>query len=186
VKPNGARPLAAPRFFCPRLSSGWTLIELVVVLAVLAIITYFGVRSFQPKEAIALQQAERLRNDLRHVQMLALTWGRPLRLTAAATSYQVCCLDAAMTACLPTPPVPPGPCTVPDPVVDPATGRPFLVALESGLTLGLATLDFDALGRPWNGGAPLPGPGPATFNINGASAARTVLVAPLTGFATAQ
>jgi prepilin-type N-terminal cleavage/methylation domain-containing protein len=175
VKRNGAQPLAAPRFFCQRRSSGWTLIELVIVLAVLAIITYFVVRAFQPKDALALQQAERLRNDLRQMQMLAITWGQALRLNAAATNYSVSCVTASASP----------PCNA-APVINPANGRPFLVALEPGLDLagpGFA-LDLDALGRPKNGAAFIPAN--ATFTITGAAAPRTVVVTPLTGFVTAQ
>jgi prepilin-type N-terminal cleavage/methylation domain-containing protein len=184
VKRNGAQPLAAPLFFCPRRSGGWTLIELVVVLVVLAIIIYFVVRSFQPKEALALQQAERLRNDLRHVQMLAITWGQALRIGTAAlipgppevkANYSVSCVTASAIP----------PCNA-APVIDPANGRPFLVELESGLDIagpGFA-LDLDALGRPKNGAALISAN--ATFTISGASVARTVVVVPLTGFVTAQ
>jgi hypothetical protein len=159
-----------------------------VTITVLVIIGYFIVSTFQPKEALALQQAERLRNDVRHMQMLALTWNTPLRLTTAAGSYQVCCLDTATSAaCLPALPVPPAPCAVPDPIVDPATGRPFQVALEPGLTLAGppgVTLNIDGLGRPANGAALLTVN--AIYTINGASIGRTVTVAPLTGFAIAQ
>lgn len=164
-------PLAAPRFFC----GGWSLFELVIVLLVVAIIVFFTVRSFQPQEAIALQQAERLRDDLRHVQMLALTWNQALRVSTAGTSYSVSCVTAGATA----------PCNA-SPVVDPATGRPYLTSLESGLSLAGPgfTLDMDELGRPKNAGA-LIGSN-ATFTITGASAARTVVVTPLTGFVTAQ
>jgi prepilin-type N-terminal cleavage/methylation domain-containing protein len=159
----------------PRPSSGWTLIELVIVLVVSSIIIYFVVRSFQPKEALALQQAERLRNDLRHMQMLAITWNQALRLNTAATSYSVSCVTASATP----------PCNA-APVIDPANGRPYLVNLEPGLDLagpGFA-LDLDALGRPKNGAALIAAN--ATFTIAGASAARTVGVAPLTGFVTVQ
>jgi prepilin-type N-terminal cleavage/methylation domain-containing protein len=185
VKRNGARPLAAPRFFCPRRRGGWTLIELVVVLAVLAIITYFVVRSFQPKEALALQQAERLRNDLQHMQMLALTWGQALRITPAAlipgppqvkANYSVTCVSGSAVP----------PCNGAAPVIDPANGSPFLVELESGLDIagpGFA-LDLDALGRPKNGAAFIAAN--ATFTISGAGVARTVVVTPLTGFVSAQ
>jgi MSHA pilin protein MshC len=171
VKRDGAPPLAAPRFF----SAGWTLLELVVVMMVAGLLAFFALRVFQPKEALALEQAERLRNDLRHMQMLAITWGQALRLTAAATSYSVSCVTAGATA----------PCNA-SPVVDPATGKAYTVNLESGLSLtgpGF-TLDLDALGRPKNGAALLTAN--ATFTIGGASATRTVVVAPLTGFATAQ
>ena len=155
------------------------------MLAVLAIITYFVVRSFQPKEALALQQAERLRNDLRHMQMLAITWNQALRVTTTAAipgpcspptqaKYEVSCVTAGVNP----------PCNA-APVIDPATGSPYVVRLECGLDLlgpGF-TFDLDALGRPKNGAAFAAS---ATFRITGASVERTVVVAPLTGFATAQ
>jgi MSHA pilin protein MshC len=168
---GGARPLAAPRFSF----GGWTLIELVVLMVAAGVLALFAVRMFQPKEALALEQAERLRNDIRHMQMLALTWGQSLRLTTAANSYSVGCVTVSGTA----------PCDV-TPVVDPATGKAYSVTLESGLGLtgpGFS-LDFDSLGRPRNAGALTTGN--ATFSITGASAARSVVVAPFTGFATAQ
>jgi type II secretory pathway pseudopilin PulG len=171
---NGAQPVAAPRFFSPRRGAGWSLFELVIVLAVLSILIFFVVRSFQPQEAIALQQAERLRSDLRHAQMLAVTWSQALRVAVAASSYSVSCVTAG-----------PAPCDV-SPVVDPASGRAFLVNLEAGLSLAGPgfSLDLDALGRPKNGGALIAAN--ATFTLSGAGTARTVTVAPLTGFAAAQ
>lgn len=146
-------------------AAGWTLVELAVVLVIGAIVAYFVVRNFQPKQAIALEQAEQLRNDLRHMQTLAMTWGQPLRLTVAANLYSISCVTAGAA-----------PCNV-SPVVDPATGKPFSVNLESGLTLAGPTLDMDAMGRPSAG---------ATFTISGGGTARTVVVAPITGFVTAQ
>jgi hypothetical protein len=147
----------------------------VIVLVVSAILIYFVVRVFQPKEALALQQAERLRNDLRHMQMLALTWNQALRLNVAATSYTVSCVTASANQ----------PCDL-APVIDPPTGRPYSVSLEPGLTLAGPgfTLDLDALGRPKNGAAFITAA--ATFTITGASSARSVTVAPITGFASAQ
>lgn len=154
---------------------GWTLIELTIVLVIAAILTYVVVRTYQPKGALALEQAERLRNDLRHIQMLALTWGQPLRVTAAAGSYSVSCVTASGTP----------PCNA-SPVLDPATRAPYQVTLEPGLTLSGPgfTLDLDALGRPRNGAALIAAT--ATFTISGGDAARTVTVAPLTGFVAAQ
>lgn len=174
VKHDGARPQAAPRFFSPRNCRGWSLLELVVVLVVAAVLALFAVRTFQPKEALALEQAERLRNDLRHMQMLAITWGQALRLTTAANSYSVGCVTAGAAPCNVTP------------VIDPATGRSYSVNLEPGLTLAGPgfTLDLDTLGRPRNGAALTTAN--ATFTISGASVARTVVVAPITGFAAAQ
>jgi type II secretory pathway pseudopilin PulG len=157
------------------LFSGWTLVELTIVLVVAAILAYVVVRNLAPKEALALEQAERLRNDLRHVQMLALTWGQPLRVTAAAGSYSVSCVTAGGTP----------PCNA-SPVLDPVTRAPYQVTLEPGLALSGPgfTLDLDALGRPRNGAALVAAT--ATFTISGGGIARTVTLAPLTGFVAAQ
>ena len=174
MEPDGALPLAAPRFFSPRGSAGWSLIELVVVMAVLAIVIFFVARSYQSPQAIALMQAERLRNDLRQVQALAMTWNQPLRVTTAATSYSVACVTAGAS-----------PCNV-APVNNPATAQPFLVSLESGMTLAGPgfDLDLDTLGRPKNGANLIVAN--ATYTLTGGSVVRTVVVTPLTGFVTAQ
>jgi hypothetical protein len=136
------------------------------VLVISAVLVYVAVRTFQPTEALALQQAERLRNDLRRMQTLATTWGQALRLTVGANGYSISCVTASA---LP-------PCNA-SPVLDPATRNPYLVNLEPGLTLSGPTLDIDPLGRP--GGA-------ATFTIAGGGVPRTVIVTAITGFATAQ
>jgi type II secretory pathway pseudopilin PulG len=192
MKPDGAQPLGAPRFFSSAACGGWTLVELVMVIAVGAILLFFMVRSFQPKDSLALEQAERLRNDLRHMQMLALTWGVALRLTRGTDAsdpakpidfYLVSCVTAgAIPPCAGAP----EPITGTIPVVDPATAGRFVVRLEPDLTLAGPgfTLDFDKLGRPTNGGALVAAN--ATYTIGGASVPRTVVVAPITGFATAQ
>jgi hypothetical protein len=164
--------------------------ELSIVLAVAALLIFFAVRSFQPKDAVALQQAERLRNDLRHAQMLAITWNQTLRVATAAAvpgpncpnapdfpaRYEVRCASASAVA----------PCNGANPVVNPATGQAFRVNLECGFDLGAPafTLDLDSLGRPRNG-ANLAA-ADATYTVSGGSSNRTVVVVPLTGFVTAQ
>lgn len=167
-------PHAAPRFFSCRLRErGWSLVELVIVLIVASTITYFVIRTLSPRDSVALQQAERLRSDLRHVQMLAMTWNQPLRITAAATGYSVSCVTAGAAPCNASP------------IVDPANGQPFSVSLQTGLSLaGPGSLDIDALGRPRNGATLITAN--ATYTIGGGSAARSVTVAPITGFVTAQ
>lgn len=157
-------PHGVPRFIFA--AGGWTIAELVMVLVVVAVLGTLAVLRFRPLEVQSLQQAERLRNDLRHAQMLALTWGRPLRLTSAPGSYSVGCVSAGTA-----------PCNV-NPVIDPATGQPFSVTLETGLTLGgPATLDFDAIGAP---------SAAATFTVSGGGATRNVLVTPVAGLASVQ
>lgn len=165
-------PQGVPRFVSA--AGGWTLAELVMVLVIAAVLGSLAVMRFRPLEAQSLQQADRLRNDLRHMQMLALTWGRPLRLTAAAGSYAVSCVSAGAAPCNASP------------VINPSTGQPFSVPLESGLSLSGPgfTLDFDALGRPLNGAALISAN--ATFSLAGGGTARNVLVSPVTGFASVQ
>ena len=127
-----------------------------------------SVRSYQPKDALALQQAERLRNDLRNVQMLAITWSQAL---AHHRGGQQLLRSSCVTA---------GRGAVQRQPGDQSrrTGRPICVNLESGLTLAGPgfDLDLDALGRPKNGANFIAAN--ATFTITGASAARTVVVAP--------
>lgn len=145
-----------------------------MVLIIASTITYFVIRTMSPRDSVALQQAERLRSDIRHAQMLAMTWNQALRITAVATSYSVSCVTAGAAPCNASP------------VIDPAGRGPFLVSLESGLSLAGPgfTLDLDALGRPKNGASLITAN--ATYTISGGSAARIVTVAPVTGFVTAQ
>jgi hypothetical protein len=164
--------------------------ELSIVLVIGAALIFFAVRSYQPKDGIALQQAERLRNDLRHAQMLAIAWNQALRVTTTAAvpgpncpsapdfpaRYEVRCVSGSAVA----------PCNGANPVVNPATGQAFRVNLECGLDFGgpAFTLDLDSLGRPRNG-ANL-ATADTTYTISGGSSNRTVVIAPLTGFVTAQ
>ena len=156
-------PYSAPRFFS-RKAAGWTLFELTIVLVVAAGMVFFAVRTFRPAEALALEQAERLRNDLRQAQMHAITWGQALRVTIpSATSYSIACVTAGTPPC------------------DAAT----VVALEQGLILAGPALDFDTLGRPVSGGSLITAN--AVFTISGGGGvSRTVTIAPVTGFGIAQ
>jgi len=175
--------MRAPRFFSSAACAGWTLFELVIVLVILAIVTYAVVRSLRPAEALALQQAERLRDDLRHAQMSAMNLGRSQQLKlgapaacAGASYYVINCTVAA-----------PDPCTgAPDtPIADPRQpGGVFCVTVQPGLALAGANLYFDPLGRPKTGTALIAAN--ATFTITGGGLARTAVVTPLTGFVTAQ
>jgi prepilin-type N-terminal cleavage/methylation domain-containing protein len=166
--------MRAPRFF-----SGFTLLELVIVLGILSILVYVVVRSLRPGEAMALQQAERLRDDLRHMQVLAMTWNQPLRLNVVSgppASYFVSCASGSATP----------PCNGAAAVSDPGRAGPFQVELPSelGLTGPGFTLDVDTLGRPKNGAALIATN--ATYTISGGGPVRTTVVTPLTGFVTAQ
>jgi hypothetical protein len=145
-----------------------------MIIAIAAVLAAVAVIRFRPLDVQSYQQADGLRNDLRHMQMLALTWGQPLRLTTAALSYSVACVSAGAVPCNASP------------VIDPASAKPFSVTMQSGLTLAGPgfSLDYDALGRPKNG-ASLTTTNSA-FTISGGANAPSVVVSPTTGFALVQ
>jgi len=153
------------------------------VLVILAILTYVVLRNLRPAEAQALQQAERLRDDLRNVQMQAVNLGRSLQLKLGAPAgcpgasyYVIDCTVAAADPCTGSPNTP---------IADPRQpGGLFCVTLEPPLALAGADLYFDPLGRPKNGAALIAAN--ATFTITGGGPARTAVVTPLTGFVIAQ
>lgn len=164
---------------------GVTLIELVIYMVIAAILATVAALAYTPNSTKARYQAERVRTDLRYVQMLALTQATPLRLTATAGaggSYAVTRIGGVGT----------GACTS-SALTDPATGSAFSVTLDSALTLGgTASLDLDSLGRPAScAGNPCTctvttsGTDPAaSYTVAGGGTTYTVAVRPITGFAT--
>ena len=163
---------------------GVTLIELVIYMVIAAVLATVAALAYTPNSTKARYQAERVRTDLRYVQMLALTQAAPMRLTStvgAGGSYAVSRIGGVGT----------GACT-PSAMTDPATGTAFSVTLDSALTLGgTAILDLDALGRPAScAGNPCScavttsGTDPAaSYTVSGGGATYTVAVRPITGFA---
>lgn len=151
---------------------GFSLIELVMIIVVVSTLgVVMLTRYHDPVETTVSIEADRLARDIRHVQMLAMTWGQSLRLTPAGANYGVSCVTAGATP----------PCNS-NPVNDPAGNEPFTRTLEPGITVAGAALDIDALGRPVNAGALLNAD--TTYTLTGGSESSTVTVARLTGFVT--
>lgn len=126
--------------------SGFTLVELVMVMVIVAILATYAVnRYYTAANSTGAEQAQQLARDLRHAQMLAFTGGRQLVVTRAGNNYNVSCAVAGAA-----------PCNF-NPIVDPLTGLTFSVTLQNAATFtaGPATLRFDSLGRPSTGAAPL-------------------------------
>lgn len=160
-------------------SRGFTLIELVIVLIVLAILSSTVILRTSATTARGVTtNADQLRQDIAHMQMLAMTWGVPLRLTVAAdgASYTVTCRSIG-TSCtsLSTPPT------------DPATGARFKTTLTDGVVVSPAnaTLNFDSMGRPVNGAVLISANPAASLSVTGGGQSMTVSVYPITGFAVA-
>ena len=160
------RPDAVPQI-------GFTLVELIIVLVVVGILSVIAaMRSVSTADVTLPSQAQKLASDIRHTQTLATTWGRSLRLSVSGCpgndTYCVSCVT--FTAGVP-------PCNV-SPVIDPATGSSFSVALQKDVVLtGTPTpqLDFNSLGQPTQPAAPAG----ASYTLGSAV---TVTVAALTGF----
>lgn len=151
--------------------SGFTLIELVVVLMVLGVLSvYAAMRNSSPAAYTLRSQAEKMASDLRHVQSLATTWGRSLRITivpGANGSYSVSCVTAGTSPCDTSP------------VLNPTTGSAFTVSLQQGVALAGPTtaLEIDSLGKP-NAAATY------VLSVPDTTASKSVAVAALTGFIT--
>lgn len=178
---GGALPQAAPRFLLARRSGGWSLAELAMVIVIMGVLVAVAVPVFRPREAQVIQVAERFRDDVRHAQMLATNLGRTLRLDVAANGYAVVCVASVVPPCN----------ADPTPMFDPGTGRAFNISIAAGgpLVAGFtitpipAAIVFDPLGRPRNAGTNALVAGNVDYTFTGASAARVVRVAPITGFA---
>lgn len=155
--------------------NGFTLIELIVVMIVIAILAAaVMLRLSANTQHKATTQADMLRRNLSHLQLLAISRSVRLRLTvlSGGGSYNVSsCTTSA--------------CTATTALTDPATGLDFSVNLAAdGVTLSPAgTLDFDSLGRPVSG-ATLITTNPAyTYTLTGSGNCVDVSVRPITGFA---
>lgn len=161
---------------------GVTLVELVIVMLVVAILASVVALSYQ-SNVTARYQAERLRTDLRHAQMLAITLNRPLLFSiipGPPLKYSVSQLNS--TTC------------VTSALTDPATNDPFEVKLESAVTFtGTASFYIDYMGRPATAcnvvsdactcTTAVANPA-ASYTVAGGSASYAVQVKPVSGFVT--
>ena len=148
------------------LQSGFTLMELVIVIVALGILSAYAiVKSVSVPDATLLSQAEKMANDIRHAQTLAYTSGKSLKLVIATG------VNGAYSVCLSTTTT----CNASSAVTDTATGSSFSVSLQKGVSLsGTATLNFDSWGQPGAAAS-------YTLSIPPSTSGETICVAALTG-----
>jgi len=148
---------------------GSTFIELLIVLVVLGVLSAYAVtKSVTSGELTLPSQAQQMASDIRHMQLLASSWGQSLRLTVGPDSYTVSCTSAVAAPC---------PVSTNLAITDPATGRSFVVTLQKGVVFGsptTAVLNINSMGQPLLG---------ASYTLD-AGKLSTVNVASLTGFVT--
>ncbi len=161
---------------------GLTLFEFILSVIVIGVLAITAIPYLSSTRASVGYQAERLKNDIRHMQMLSLTWGVPLELVIGATpssSYSVQCPKAVSgTACAAT-----------GTVTNPATGQAFSVTLDSGIQITAApgtAMDMDALGRPSTGcsGTCTLTNAENTYTVSDGTRSWTLTVTRLTGILT--
>jgi len=144
--------------------AGFSLIELVTVMVILAAISALAAPRFVHHDATVPAQADQLGRIIHHAQALAMSQGRPLTVDIqSASSYAI--TDGAT----------PTPSTIRD-----ASGQLQAFSLQSGVTLAGADLEFDSLGRPISGSNLVT----TTLNwtLSGGSNIATVSVQAVTGF----
>ncbi|MGB5300855.1 MAG: prepilin-type N-terminal cleavage/methylation domain-containing protein [Thiogranum sp.] len=144
--------------------AGFSLIELVSVMVILATIAALAAPRFVHHDATVPAQADQLGRIIRHAQALAMSQGRPLTVDVqSATSYVI--NDGAT----------PTPSTIRDP-----SGQLQAFSLQNGVTLSGADLEFDSLGRPISGSNLVTNT--LNWTLNGGSNTATVSVQAVTGF----
>jgi prepilin-type N-terminal cleavage/methylation domain-containing protein len=144
--------------------TGFTLIELVAAMVIIATLGVLLVPRFGHNEATVPAQADQLGRALRHAQTLAMNQGRGLTMDVqSATSYAI--TDGATPAA----------------IRDPGGEQQFY-SLRNGVTVTGTDIAFDSLGRPVNGGTLITASQSWTLSAGANSA--TVSIEPVTGFVT--
>ena len=149
--------------------SGFTLLELIATMLILSVLAVTVSMRWGATDATISYQADLLASNIRHTQMLAMTWGQSLKVNGAGAGYTVTCVTGTATP----------PCNL-SPVIDPATGGAFSVTLGNNVTISATNIDIDSLGRPLSAGALLTTA--RVFTLSGAGQTWSARVAPITGF----
>lgn len=145
--------------------SGFTLVELTMVIVLLAVLAAVSIRWQSAGEYTVPGQADLLADSIRHIQNMATAQGRSLKLNIYSDRY--CATVPPDTDCAKA-------------IVDPATNRPFTIVLVDAVTLTGTSTDLDSSGRPKDTGGLLSSP--RIFKLKADSTTWSVTLIPVSGF----
>jgi prepilin-type N-terminal cleavage/methylation domain-containing protein len=144
-------------------ADGFTLIELVAVMVILATLGAVALPRFAHNDATVPAQADQLGRAIRHAQAMAMSQGQAF--TVDIQSFTSYAITDGITA---------------TPVRDPA-GEEQSYTLINAVTLAGNDVKFDSLGRPLNGAALASTAQSWTLTGTGGNTA-SVRLQPVTGF----
>lgn len=154
----------------PNPQRGFTLVELVAIIALLGILAFVAVPRFMNQGAVNVSvMAEQLANDIRYTQSLAMTSGQGNRINLTSATYQITTSSGGA-------------------VVHPVTGNAAPISLNnvslSGYNPPLTNnyVAFDGKGIPYTDVATSTVlSANATITLSGGGNTRTVVISPQTG-----
>jgi MSHA pilin protein MshC len=147
--------------------SGFTLIELIVVIVIMTIISAYAVARWPGVNINLNAQAQQLANQIRYTQSQAFANNIQYRINLTSTSYSITDING-------------------NAVIDPVTGA-NTTSMSSGITASFANLPnnliaFDANGIPYtNSTATTVLASVAVITLSQGGVSRTVSISPQTG-----
>ncbi len=137
------------------MNRGYTLIELIVSIAIMAILAAIAVPLFNQPQVDSTWFREQVKSAVRYAQRQAVAQRRQVFVVVGANNVQLCYADVSCAA----------------PVLQITTGGAYTLTAPTGITLAATSFSFNGLGQP----SPLAG---ITFNVG----SQAVIVTAETGY----
>jgi MSHA pilin protein MshC len=141
----------------PEHATGFTIIELVVVIGIATILSVFAIARINTSSFDTEGFANRAAAMVRYAQKIAVAQRRTVFVVISGNNLSLCYTNSACSS----------------PVHEPPGTNPFSYTAPSGVTLSnMTSFSFDSLGRPSSGG---------TLKVTG-DVVRDIVIVPETGY----